>query len=262
MSLSDGLSYFEDSDFNIKTSVMSPAFLLSLEQPKHEQSCFGIPTRAHHLLQLWQHNILPLCQHIIMQTAILSLSKQHIASGVLSGLIYRESRAWQLRGTGSDVCPTNESALLYVLNLNKFRLCDVDNIVVLGLRDLGTVEQQAANYAGQGPMTDQRLTQNGAIKQLGVAQIIQGHIRTYLRNGAPVNLHVCDENFTDSIKSILGELGVTVIGWSDLSRYVNQHSLVYDLTMEGGWLQRAVNFSWQGNATPPAAVITHMRNGM
>lgn len=241
---------------------MSPAFLLSLEQPEYEQSCFGILTRAHHLLQLWQHNILPLWQHIIMQTAISSPSNQQIASGVLSGLIYRESRAWQLRGTGSDVCPTNESALLYALNLNKFRLCDVDNIVVLGLRDLGTVEQQYANYAGQGPMTDQRLTQNGAIKQLGVAKIIQGHIRTYLRNGTPVNLHVCDENFTDRIKSILGGLGVAVIGWSDLPRYVNQHSLVYDLTMEGNWLQRAVNFSWQGDTTPPAAVITHRSNGM
>lgn len=185
-----------------------------------------------------------------------------MASKILSDLITRELWTWSSTMTSSDVYDGNASALRYVLNLNKFRLRDVDSIIVLGLGDLGTVEQQRANYAHQRLTLDQQDTQNAAITQLGVAQIIRDNIQMDLRNREPVNLYVCDENFTDSIKSILGELGVTVFGWSDLSRYVNQDSLVYDLTMEGGWLQRAVNFSWQGDTIPPAAVITHMRNGM
>lgn len=207
------------------------------------------------------HNVLPLRKHTNMQTTPSRAPDCQTAVEILSDLISREEDKWPWTSTGSDMYPTNAEALHYVLSLNEFRLREVDNIVVLGLGDLGTVEQQHANYANQALAADQRDTQNAAFMQLGIAQIIRDYIRTVLRNHAPVNLYVCDQGFTRSMNSILGELEFPVIERSDLPEYINQYSLVYDVTMEAGELQRAVDFSVRENMVAPAAVITHMGNG-
>lgn len=207
------------------------------------------------------HNVLPLRKYANMQTATSRASDCQPAVTVLSGLISRQMHKWPWTSTDSEMYPTNAAALHNVLSLNEFRLREVDNIVVFGLGDLGTVEQQHANYAHQGLTSDQPDTQNAAFMQLGIARVIRDYIRTVLRNHAPVNLYVCDQGFTRSIKSILGELEFPVIERSDLPGYINQYSLVYDVTMEAGELQRAVDFSVQENMVAPAAVITHMGNG-
>lgn len=154
--------------------------------------------------------------------------------------------------------PTNPDALYHEINLNKFRMREIHNVVVFGLRDLGTVDQQRANYYKQGLTAGQQRTQNVAIAQLVMARKIRDHVQVRFRNNAAVNMYVCGQGFTEGIKGALKDLNYIVFGRHELSRYINQNTLVYDVTMQVGELQRAISLSWGENGVPPAAVITHI----
>lgn len=193
-----------------------------------------------------------------MQDTISNPSYHLTPIDILWGLMQREQAPWALTLTGSSTYPTKPDALHYVIDLNGFRMRDVDNIIVFGLRDLGTVDQLRANYDNQGLTADQQRTQNVAITQLQMARMIRDYIQANLRNQAAVNLYVCDQGFTQNIKWVLQQAQFIVFGRDELPRHINQNTLVYDVTMRAGELQRAFNLSWEGNTTPPAAVITHM----
>ncbi|KAG8168659.1 hypothetical protein KVR01_001408 [Diaporthe batatas] len=60
---------------------------------------------------------------------------------------------------------------------------------------------------------------------------------------------------------MLKELDFTVIGREGLSRYINQDTLVYAVNMDDRELQMHVDFSWNRDVVPPAAVITQIMNG-
>lgn len=195
-----------------------------------------------------------------MQATISNPTYHLTATEILWGLMKREEASWALMSTDSSMYQTNPDALHYVIDLNEFRMREIDNVVVFGLRDLGTVDQQRANYDNQGLTADQQRTQNVAITQLGMARVIRDYIRARFRNNAAVNLYVCDQGFTESIKGTLQELQFTVFGRDELSRHINQNTLVYDVTMHAGELQGAISLSWGENAVPPAAVITHMNS--
>lgn len=193
-----------------------------------------------------------------MQETISNPSYRLTPIDILWGLMQREQAPWALTLTGSSTYQTNPDALHYVIDLNGFRMREIDNIVVLGLRDLGTVDQLRANYNNQGLTTDQQRTQNVAITQLQMARMIRDYIQVNLRNQEAVNLYVCDQGFTQNIKWVLQQAQFIVLGRDELSRQINQNTLVYDVTMRAGDLQGAVNLSWGVNTAPPAAVITHM----
>lgn len=145
-------------------------------------------------------------------------------------------------------------------------MSQVDSIVVLGLRDPGTIEQLRARHTGdykalQGQTASQKHAEDVALTQLGMAQVIRDHIKTTWRNGEEPTLYVCDEHLRESTKSMLKELDFTVIGRDGLSRYINQNTLVYAVNMDDRELQMRVDFSWNRDVVPPAAVITQIMNG-
>lgn len=193
-----------------------------------------------------------------MQETVSNPSCHLTPIGILWGLMQREQAPWASTLTGSSTYPTNPDALHYVIDLNGFRMREIDNIVVLGLRDLGTVDQLRANYDNQELTADQQRTQNVAITQLQMARMIRDYIQANLRNQAAVNLYVCDQGFTQDIRWVLQQAQFTVLGRDKLSRHINQNTLVYDVTMRAGDLQGAINLSWGVDTAPPAAVITHM----
>jgi len=203
---------------------------------------------------------------IIMQAAISNPSDRLTTTEILADLIVRQVGLWQGKPTKSSKYPTNLKALHCAIDLNGFRMCEIGNIVVLGLRDPGTVEQLRANHKGdyqafQGLTANQKRTQDVAITQLGMAQIIRDHIKTTWRNQEEPILYVCDQFLRDSNQSILEELDFTVIGRHGLSRHINQNTLVYAVNMDARELQMCVDFSWKQYAVPPAAVITQIMNG-
>lgn len=193
-----------------------------------------------------------------MQETISNSTNQLTATDILWGLMKREEASWASKKTRSSMQPTNPEALHYAINLNKFRMREIDNVVVFGLRDLGTVDQQRANYYNQGLTAGQQRTQNVAIARLEMAQKIREYIQLRFRNN--VNMYVCGQGFTEGIKVALWGLHITVFGRDQLSRHINRNTLVYDVTMQAGELQRAISLSWGENGVPPAAVITHMNS--
>lgn len=201
-----------------------------------------------------------------MKAAILSPSDHLMTTQTLADLIVRQVGLWQGQPTKSSKYPTNLKALHYAIDLNGFQMCEIDNIVVLGLRDPGTVEQLRANQTGdyqaiQGLTANQKYIQNVALTQLGMAQIIRDHIKRTWRNQEEPSLYICDEFLRESNKSILEELDFTMIGRHGLSKHINQNTLVYAVNMDDRELQMCVDFGWQQDMVPPAAVITQIMNG-
>ncbi|POS70945.1 hypothetical protein DHEL01_v210658 [Diaporthe helianthi] len=60
---------------------------------------------------------------------------------------------------------------------------------------------------------------------------------------------------------MLEELDFTIIGPDGLSRFIDQDTLIYAVNMDDRELQMRVNFGWDQDAVPPAAVITQIING-
>lgn len=194
-----------------------------------------------------------------MEAPTSSQSDHKMATDILLGLMFREDGSWRFAFSGSSMYPTNPLALHHAINLNEFRMREIDNIVVLGLRGLGTVEQLRANYNNRG-LSAEKDGQNVAITQLQMALIIRDHIKTSLRQGAAVNLYVCDHDLTENIKAVLPGLGFNVFRPVELFRLINCNTLVYDVTMHAPWLREIVDFSWKENMVRPAAVITHINS--
>lgn len=182
------------------------------------------------------------------------------AKDVIESLVLRQERSWAWTDSGSSVHTPNPVALHYTINLNKFRMREIDKIAVLGLRGLGTVEQLCANYDGQKLSTEQRDIQNVATAQLAMALVIRDHIRTTLRHRAEVNLYICDHDLTEHIAPALQQLGFTIFEPRELSSLIDQNSLIYDVTMRVGELQTAVDLRSGRIQLPPAAIITHMNS--
>lgn len=133
---------------------------------------------------------------------------------------------------------------------------EIDNIVVLGLRGPGTVEQLPASFNNQMLSADEHHTQKVAITQLEMAfDEICARIQTTLSHHEAVDLYICDIGLTEDITPALQELGFTVLGHDDLPHYINENSLVYDVTMDSDELEDAV-FGWEGEVMFPAAIIT------
>lgn len=196
--------------------------------------------------------------NITVEAPTSSQSGYQTVTEMLSKLIEHAGYSWYTTNTNCEKYTTNIAALHYAIDLNVFRLREVDNIVVLGLRGLETVGQHQPNYVNQGLSPGQREPQDVAATQLAVVGEIRDRIRAHLRNHAPVNIYVCDQDFTKGLKLALRHSGFTVFGRDDLSSRINQNSLVYDVTVDANELQRAVDFSWTRNLVPPAAVITRM----
>lgn len=64
------------------------------------------------------------------------------ATEILSDLIWRAEYPWARTNTQCKEYTTNTVALHYTTDLNAFRPRAIDDIIVLGLGGLGTVEQQ------------------------------------------------------------------------------------------------------------------------
>lgn len=134
---------------------------------------------------------------------------------------------------------------------------EITNIVVLGLRGLGTVEQLRANTENQG-LTAEKHTQNVAITQLEMTLVIRGYIQSIQR--AAVAVYVCDHDLDKDIKAAIHEVGCDVFRPAELFSHINRNTLVYDVTMHAAGLRDLVNFSFGGTVVHPAAVITHINS--
>lgn len=202
-----------------------------------------------------------------MQVATSIPSDNPTPAEILADLIVRQLDIWQGKLTKSSTDHTNLAALRSAIDLNGFLMREIGNVVVLGLGDPGTVEQLRDNHTGeresiQGLTANQRETQNVAITQLGLAQIIRDYIKTTWRNQQEVTLYVCDQFLRESNKSILEELDFTIIGSHSLPSHIDQNTLVYAANLDDRELQMAIDFSGHPNAVPPAAVITQIVNGI
>lgn len=201
-----------------------------------------------------------------MQVETSNTSDHPTPAEILADLIVRQLDFWQGKPSKFSKDHTNLAALHSAIDLNRFLMCEIQNIVVLGLGDPGTVEQLRDNYAGEREIiqvltANQREAQNVAITQLGLAQIIRDYIKTIWRNQQEVTLYVCDQRLRESNKSVLEELDFAIIGRHSLSRHINQNTLLYTVNMDDRDLQMAIDFSGHPNAVPPAAVITQIMNG-
>lgn len=123
----------------------------------------------------------------------------------------RQEHSWAWTDSRSSIHTSNPVALHYTLNLNEFRMHEIEKIVVIGLRGLGTVEELCANYDGQGLNTEQCDIQDAAAAQLAMALVIRDHIRTTLRNHAEVDLYICDHDLTEDTAPALQQLEFTVL---------------------------------------------------
>jgi hypothetical protein len=204
----------------------------------------------------------------IMEAAISKSSDHPTATEILADLIVRQVGLWQGQPTltKSAKCPTNIHILHNAIDLNGFRMCEIDNIVVLGLRDPGTAEQLRANHTGdyramQGLTADQKHKQNVALTQLGMAQIIRDHIMRTWRNQEEPKLYVCGEYLRENNKPTLEELDYTLIDRQSLSKHITQNTLIYAVNMDDRELQMYVDFGWQQGTAPPGVVITQILNG-
>lgn len=201
-----------------------------------------------------------------MQSTRPSWSNQLARSEILADQIMRQLELWESKPTKSAKNFSNLEALHHAIDQNGDQMSQVDSILLLGLRDPGTIEQLRARHTGNYKAV-QRLTacqkheEDVALTQLGMAQVIRDHIKTTWCSGKEPRLYVCDEYLRESTKSMLKELDFTMIGRDGLSRYINQNTLVYAVNMDDRELQMRVDFSWNRDVVPPAAVITQIMNG-
>lgn len=201
-----------------------------------------------------------------MQVETSSQSDNPTPAEILADLIVRQLDFWQGKPSKFSKDRTNLAALHSAIDLNRFLMREIEKIVVLGLGDPGTVEQLRDNYTGEREFiqvltANQRETQNVAITQLGLAQIIRDYIKTIWRSQQDVTLYVCDQFLRESNKSVLEELDFTIIGRHSLSRHIDQNTLVYTVNMDDRDLQMAIDFSGHPTAVTPVAVITQIMNG-
>lgn len=199
------------------------------------------------------------------------------ASKFLNDLIQRYTTEWEQTRTSSLQHPTSSAAFSHIVTQHPWRMRHISNIVMLGWRNPGRAIRWNSNN-GQGLTEAQKHIQKVTITQLAIARMIQNMIRVNLGNNAPVNLYICDQDYSglsfhqgfppdtprrisSNTKARLQDLQLSVISKDDLPNHTNQNSLIYDVTMAPGVLHTEVNFDWDPfGAPPPAAVITHMEN--
>lgn len=128
------------------------------------------------------------------------------AKDIIKSLMLRQESSWAWTDSRSSILTPNPVALHYTLDLNEFRMREIDKIVVIGLRGLGTIEQLCANYDGQALSTEKRDIQNAAAAQLSMALVIRDRIRTILRNHAEVDQYICDHDLTEDTAPALQQL--------------------------------------------------------
>ncbi|KAK2614212.1 hypothetical protein N8I77_001058 [Diaporthe amygdali] len=154
--------------------------------------------------------------------------------------------------------PTNGHAFSFVLFHHAYRVREVERIVLLGLGNPGDPDKQRANYSNWQLEEYDRYTQEVSITQLGIALQIQRCIREQWPSNASRNVYVCDPGLTEETKARLRELQIREIRQAEIRNYINQNTLVYDVTMLARELRRTVQLSPRDGALPPAVVIAPM----
>ncbi|KAG6359386.1 hypothetical protein INS49_012907 [Diaporthe citri] len=180
------------------------------------------------------------------------------AAKIFGAFLHHYTDEWRYSLSGSQEHPTNSAALEYVLDQYNFRMRDINKIILFGLRDPGTHSEQRASYYGQALTDDQQTAQRVNITRLGIARHIQEYIRLNFPQNGAVSLYVCEGYLSEYTKARLRDLGATAFVWDGLPDYINQNSLVYDVTRNPEVFRRDVEFSWEGAKVPPAVVLTRM----
>lgn len=193
------------------------------------------------------------------QIILLLLQKLlHIAKmerPVLDQLCERYWNEWDRIRTNDPQNPNNFRALENIC-LSP-RLSAVTSIIVLGLGNGGTYQEQVKNCNNR---LDAYLeySQKVFFTQIVVAKNLANLLTQRFRIG--INIWAYDPQTTPYTWGSLQYLGIQTIQNNttrdELRNYITPGSLVYDVTRSPHILRETVDFTWDNRHTPPAAVIT------
>lgn len=210
-------------------------------------------------LSFWSltQDITKLCESITMQGPTF-VPLGHVSSmQIFEEFLQLYGDEWRLTASGSEQHPTNAEALGYVFDHYKFRMGEVNKVVLFGWRDPGTIREQRAIYNNE-QMPDFVLSKVRVnMIQLAIAlEILQ-----YLEHQFPLKefeLHVCSESLSEATQARLRELRITTFRWHESPDHIDENSLVYDVTKDSAIFRANVVHRGQDIMNAPPLVLTHM----
>lgn len=172
------------------------------------------------------------------------------ANQVVDQLLERYSTDWEQ--TPSRLFDTNFGALRNICHTS--RLGSVTNIIIFGLGNGGTRQEQAQN-ANLTLDAYREYSQKIFFTQIAVARLMKDLLVE--RHRLQITIYARDPQFTADTISCLRHLGIVIIPPTEPRRaHIDRGSLIYDVTKLQDFVVRNIDFTWHGSRVPPAAILT------
>lgn len=171
---------------------------------------------------------------------------------IVNGLLERYSGEWER--TQSRRFGTNEGALRHICHSP--RLASVTNIVIYGLGNGGSFEEQVLNATDALNNAYLDYSQRIFFTQIGVARTLRELLQE--RFQLEPRVYACDPEFTEHDIACLRVLNIDVVQPAREGQRVwhDAGTLIYDVTKLRPFITRSIDFSWHGRHVPPAAILT------